>query len=218
LITGYNTDVEFEGRIYHIQTEDKGVNNPVIESFIYLGGEIVDSKRSSYQDLLPGGPDAKLLTARLEEQHRRMVLNVRQGRHDPAGMKAFGAGVISDRGFEEVVREYLSKEMASETLQVTLENPSRFDPGGRHDFLVAARGELTALPVKGVEVTFSLLTPVEKPLLLAQGRTDAQGLYHGSLDIPPVESGGAAVILRANLENEKVELKWMVGAGHEEHR
>jgi len=215
LITGYNTDVEFEGRVYHIQTEDKGVNNPVIESLIYLGGEIVASKRSAYQDLLPGGPDAKALTARLEEQHRRMVLNVRQGRYEPGGMKAFGAGVISDRGFEEVVRDYLATEMAAENLQVTLENPGRFDPGGRHDFLVAARGELTALPVQGVEVTFILLTPVEKPLLLAQGKTNGQGLYHGSLDIPPVEHGGAAVILRARLDQEKVELLLMVGAATE---
>ena len=52
MMTGFNTDVDFEGRIFHVQTEDKGVDNPVVESLVYSGGEIVTSERSSYQDLL----------------------------------------------------------------------------------------------------------------------------------------------------------------------
>ncbi|MCI0410076.1 MAG: hypothetical protein L0191_16225, partial [Acidobacteria bacterium] len=152
MITGYNTDVEQNGRIYHVQTEDKGIGNPTIESLIYLGGEILASHRSSYEDLLPSGPDPKALTARLEAQHQRMILNVRQGRHDPGGMKAFGEGIISDRGFEEVVLDYLSRELASEALQVILENPVQFAAGTRHDLVVRARGDLSSLPVKNVSI------------------------------------------------------------------
>jgi hypothetical protein len=215
LITGFNTDVEQNGRIYHVQTEDKGIANPTIESLIYLGGEIVASQRSSYEDLLPSGPDPKALTARLEAQHQRMILNVRQGRHDPGGMKAFGEGIISDRGFEEVVLDYLSREMASEALQIILENPMQFTGGTRHELVVRARGDLSSLPVKSVGISVSLLTPVEKPLLLTEGKTDAQGLFRGTVVIPPVEGGGAAVLLNATLKEERVELKWLVADAQE---
>jgi hypothetical protein len=212
MITGYNTDVEYEGRIYHVQTEDKGVGNPHIESLVYVGGEIVGSHRSSYQDLVSGGPDLKTLTARLEAQHQRMVLNVRQGRHAPEGMKPFGAGVITDRGFEEVVLDYLSRELSAEGLQIEVENPLRFAGGTRHDLVVQARGELSALPVKDVRVSLSLITPVEKPAILAEGRTDATGCFRAGVSIPPVEAGSAAVVLQAVLDQERVEMKWMVGA------
>jgi len=210
LITGFNTDVEHNGRIYHVQTEDKGIGNPTIESLIYLGGEILASHRSSYEDLLASGPDPKTLTARLEAQHQRMILNVRQGRHDPEGVKAFGDGIISDRGFEEVVLDYLSRDLASEALQIILENPVQFAGGARHDLVVRARGDLTSLPVKNVSISVSLLTPVEKPHLLAEGMTDPQGCFRGIVEIPPVEGGGAAVLLNATLEQERVELKWLV--------
>lgn len=217
MITGFNTDVEHNGKIYHVQTEDKGIGNPTIESLIYLGGEILASHRRSYDDLLATGPDPKVLAARLESQHQRMILDVRQGRHDPEGVKAFGDGIISDRGFEEVVLDYLSSELASEALQIILENPVRFAGGARHDLVVRARGDLTSLPVRNVNISVSLLTPVEKPHLLAEGMTDPEGFFRGIVEIPPVEGGGAAVLLNATLEQERVELKWLVadagGAG-----
>jgi hypothetical protein len=211
LITGYNTDVEHNERIYHVQTEDKGIGNPMIESLIYLGGEILASHRSSYEDLLPTGPDPKALSARLEAQHQRMILNVRQGRHDPGGMKAFGEGIISDRGFEEVVLDYLSEELGSEALQIILENPVQFAGGARHDLVIRARGDLSSLPVKDVLISVSLLTPVEKPRLLAEGKTDSQGVFRGKVAIPLVEPGSAAVLLHASLQEDRVELKWLVG-------
>ena len=44
LITGFNTDVKYKGVVYHVQTEDKGVSNPLIETLIYKGGEILGSR------------------------------------------------------------------------------------------------------------------------------------------------------------------------------
>jgi len=44
MITGFNQDVTFKNKVYHVQTEDRGKSNPVIESLIYVGGEILASK------------------------------------------------------------------------------------------------------------------------------------------------------------------------------
>lgn len=210
MITGFNTDVEHEGRIYHIQTEDKGAGNPVIESLVYLGGEILASRRTSYADLAARGATAAELSERLETQHRRMVLDVRQGRHDPGGVKAFGEGIISERGFEQVVLDYLSRDLATENLQVTLEEPSRFEAGRRVEVVLRAKGEITSLPVAGVRLELSLLTPVEKPRILLDGKTDAAGVVRGAIDLPPIEAGSAALLARGRLGEEVVELRWMV--------
>ena len=50
MITGFNTDVKYRGVVYHVQTEDKGPQNPLIETLIYKGGEILGSRRLPYAD------------------------------------------------------------------------------------------------------------------------------------------------------------------------
>jgi hypothetical protein len=82
LITGYNTDVECDGIVYHIQTEDKGVEHPLILSLVYLEGAILASKRSPYDDLVIGGFDEEILTQRLQRQHKLICAAVRAGRID----------------------------------------------------------------------------------------------------------------------------------------
>src|SRR3972149_72348 len=51
MITGFNTDVKYRGVVYHVQTEDKGAGNPLIETLIYKGGEILSSRRLPHASL-----------------------------------------------------------------------------------------------------------------------------------------------------------------------
>jgi hypothetical protein len=73
MLTGYNTDIKHEGTVYHVQTEDGGVDNPVIVSLVYHGGRILASRKTSYALML--GSDNLLAQLRdlLEEQHRAMI-------------------------------------------------------------------------------------------------------------------------------------------------
>lgn len=82
MITGYNTDVEHDGVIYHVQTEDKGLDTPLLLSLVYSGGAILASKRSSYQDLIADGFDEALLAERLQRQHRLICAAINAGRID----------------------------------------------------------------------------------------------------------------------------------------
>jgi len=211
VITGYNTDVEYGGRIYHIQTEDKGAENPVLESLIYLGGEILASHRTAYEDLLAAGSDPKAVAERLETQHQRMVLNVRQGRYDPEGLKPLGSGASSERGLEELVLDFLAHDLGPENLQMSLESPVRFEVGKALDLCVRVRGELSSLPVRDAKISLRLITPVEKPRTLLEGKTDSGGLFRGVVTLPSSEGGSAALWLQATLGQESVELKWLVG-------
>lgn len=80
MITGFNTDIEYEGVTYHVQTEDKGLTTPLILSLVYDRGTILASKRSPYDDLLTGAFDEKVLTERLQKQHKLICAAVRAGR------------------------------------------------------------------------------------------------------------------------------------------
>ena len=80
MITGFNTDIVFQGVTYHVQTEDKGVSTPLILSLVYDRGTILASKRSPYDDLLKGDFNEKELTERLQRQHKLICAAVRAGR------------------------------------------------------------------------------------------------------------------------------------------
>ena len=80
MITGFNTDIEYEGVVYHVQTEDKGLDSPLILSLVYSGGAILASKRSPYQDLIASGFDEEALAQRLKRQHRLICAAINAGR------------------------------------------------------------------------------------------------------------------------------------------
>lgn len=80
MITGYNTDIEFDGVTYHVQTEDKGLQKPIILSLVYDRGTILASKRLPYDDLLDGDLDEELLAARLQRQHKLICAAIQAGR------------------------------------------------------------------------------------------------------------------------------------------
>lgn len=100
MITGFNTDIEFEGVTYHVQTEDKGLNSPIILSLVYNRGTILASKRLPYDDLLEGDFDEKQLAARLRKQHRLICAAVQAGRIEDLKQMTLretaAAGISSD--------------------------------------------------------------------------------------------------------------------------
>lgn len=82
VITGFNTDIEHDGVVYHVQTEDKGLDSPIILSLVYVGGTILASKRSAYEDLIAEGFSEEVLAERLKRQHRLICAAINSGRID----------------------------------------------------------------------------------------------------------------------------------------
>src|SRR5215510_8911906 len=80
MLTGYNTDVEYDGVVYHVQTEDNGIDKPFILSLVYVGGEILVSKRAPYDDLIEKGFDDAVLLERLQRQHKLICAAIHAGR------------------------------------------------------------------------------------------------------------------------------------------
>jgi len=91
MITGYNTDVRHGEIVLHVQTEDKGVENPFIESVIYVRGQVLAAKRSGYAQLLSDGKGATEIASMMEHQHRTILAAIRAGRFDGKLEQVFGA-------------------------------------------------------------------------------------------------------------------------------
>lgn len=115
MITGFNTDIEHEGVTYHVQTEDKGLETPLLLSLVYTGGTILASKRSLYDDLIAEGFDEKILAERLQRQHSLICAAIRSGRIEELKL-------MSQR--EASVRLALKAEQKKEALQNLLSKPA----------------------------------------------------------------------------------------------
>ena len=127
MITGFNTDIEHGGIVYHVQTEDKGLDTPIILSLVYVGGTILASKRSPYGDLIEQGFSDEVLAERLKRQHKLICAAINSGRIDdlkkmsrPAKGPAVKAPVVDEVIVEEVVaEEVIAAEVVSEEPEPT---------------------------------------------------------------------------------------------------
>ena len=90
-VTGFNHNIKYKGKVYHVQTEDSGVNNPHIITHLFVGGNILASKKTSYADILNAENLSEVVRELMEEQHKEMLRNLINGVYD---------------GFETGVRHY----------------------------------------------------------------------------------------------------------------
>ncbi len=92
MLTGYNTDFKFQGKVYHVQTEDGGANSPFITSLLYQQGAILASRKTSYADILKADCLDEVVRELMMEQHKQMIRDLMQGKLEvpgvPSGSKA----------------------------------------------------------------------------------------------------------------------------------
>lgn len=179
MITGYNTDIEFKGTVYHVQTEDKGLDTPFLLTLVYTGGAILASKRAPYDDLVAEGFDEKVLQARLDKQHRLFCGAIKGGRINDiiemSGKKAAAkqAEKSAAKQSEKSVAKQAEKSKAEEAQTpkpVTL--PAQIPP---------------VKPVSSpAQVKPPIAQPTAKPIIPANAKTENEGLLEipDDLEIP----------------------------------
>jgi hypothetical protein len=79
MLTGFNTDFKFRGTVYHVQTEDNGVANPVIVTLLYKGGAILTSRKISYADIVKSEHLDKIIKDLMESQHKQVIKDLVSG-------------------------------------------------------------------------------------------------------------------------------------------
>jgi hypothetical protein len=210
MVTGFNTDVQHGGKTYHVQTEDKGLHNPIIETLIYVGGEVLAARRSSYADLLDKGVTEKEIAERIESQHNRSILDIRDGKYESQQIRPFGEGIISSKTFDEVIVDWLRSQAATERIALQMVGSEGFVEGesARLDLLV--NSSASGHGIAGAKVRVKLITTVDKPRTLVEGMTDQAGTVSLSCPLPVLEEGTAALIIQASSGKESAEIKQLI--------
>ncbi len=82
MVVGFNHNVKHRGQTFHVQTEDSGLENPHVVTHLFVGGNVVASKKTSYSALLGVNDLAQVVRGLMEEQHKEMLRNLVDGVYD----------------------------------------------------------------------------------------------------------------------------------------
>jgi hypothetical protein len=82
MLVGYNTNISHKKKVFHVQTEDSGQDNPVIITLLYHQGAILASKKTSYEHLLKETELKERVRKLMQEQHKQMIRELISGTHD----------------------------------------------------------------------------------------------------------------------------------------
>jgi hypothetical protein len=82
MVPGFNHNVKHRGKGYHIQTEDSGLGNPQITTHLFVGGNILATKKTSYADIVTAENLTQVVRELMEEQHKEMLRNLVNGVYD----------------------------------------------------------------------------------------------------------------------------------------
>lgn len=224
VLTGYNTDIEHDGVTYHVQTEDKGRLNPFIETLIYARGEILHSRRTGYREMVANGTQDAAISQLMDRQHRTMVEVIRRGRLPELTGRADErqAGAVTEPGsaaapggpepsLDEVILDYLRAQRGRAHLILKAEGEQSYVYGASSLVRILASSSIDQQPVAGVQISVIFKSTAEpRRRVLAEGETDANGVFSKKVEVPPFNGGTSAVIVSAESEIGQSEIKHLV--------
>ena len=108
MIVGFNTDIKYRDEVFHIQTEDKGENNPQVETLVYHSGEILTSRRISYGHLLNKDDTQRRIKAMMKTQHDQVIAELKGGKF--WHLLSMDTQTINEVSLDEMVLDFLSRQ------------------------------------------------------------------------------------------------------------
>jgi len=81
---GFNNNVKYQGQVFHVQTEDSGLDKPHIITHLFAdGGRIIKSHKRIYASEVRRPDVALYVRALMKKQQMEMLIMLREGRFDP---------------------------------------------------------------------------------------------------------------------------------------
>jgi hypothetical protein len=199
MLFGHNSNVEAGGTTYHVQTEDRGAMNALIDTTVYFHGRVLHRRTNNYFDLLPLNPASEqALKRRLDEQHRTVVEALRTGAlHLPLPHDEQVPAQASPGG----------SKPASGVLSLELLNAKTWLTGKRALLQVSVRNEAHQA-VGGAAVIARVDGAAEETKFSAQ--TNDFGRTKFEFDMPKLASADAALVIEASKGNARGHLRFQL--------
>ena len=187
--SGFNTDVRVGDHVYHVQTEDRGPNHPVIDTTVYQNGRVFHRRASDYQEFKNSAEFSdQLLRHRVEEQHRVVIEDLRGG--------LLSAEITAAR----------EKTSAASGIQLQLLNPGSWLSAGNVSLDIEMVRRADRQPQAGVQVHAA----IEGALRDGHhtGTTDDEGRVRIQFPLPPLGKGDLALVIQARTKAGNDEIRF----------
>ena len=200
MLFGHNTNVTVGDKLYHIQTEDRGVTRAVLDTTVYCAGQVVHRRTSNYFDLVPlNAAREEKLTARLNAQHHAVLEELRGGTLQfSTGSARKSAGVSKT----------VAKPAPSTTLAIELVNARDWLSGRRATLQLAVKDGSTGAGVSGARVSARIDGAAEPGEFSTA--TGTQGQARLAFDMPRLGGPDAALVIEARHGEARGQLRFQL--------
>ena len=96
---GFNNNIKYQGQVFHVQTEDSGLDAPHIITHLFAdGGRVIKSHRRDYAEHVDRSDVAEWVRQLMKAQHLEMCMWLREARFDRIieGLEIGGIEVLVD--------------------------------------------------------------------------------------------------------------------------
>jgi pSer/pThr/pTyr-binding forkhead associated (FHA) protein len=110
---GFNNNIKFKEQVFHVQTEDSGLDQPHIITHLFAdGGRVIKSHKRSYADEVRRPDVADFVRALMKAQHLEMVLKLREGSFDLviAGKQVGGLELLTEAPKVDNIKKLAKKK------------------------------------------------------------------------------------------------------------
>jgi hypothetical protein len=209
MLFGHNTDVKVGETVYHVQTEDRGTANALIDTTVYCRGCVLHRRTNNYIDLLPLDPDREnSLKKRIDEQHRSVAEEIRSGALQlvPPDLPA------REDLAKKTARDSRANSNASLPVPLALEliNAKTWLAGKQANLHVAVRKKQNGETLAGALVTARIDGAAD--LTEFSTETGSDGEARLKFEMPRLAGSESALVIEASQADSKGSLKFQLKA------
>jgi hypothetical protein len=192
--------------VYHVQTEDRGTANALIDTTVYCRGCVLHRRTNNYLDLLPlERAREEVLRKRIDDQHRTVTEEIRSGalRLVPPPMSGEGKPAVN-----KAEAAAHSDAVAAATLAMELINAKGWLVGKHAKLHVAVRRKQNKEAVAGALVTARIDGAAE--ITEFSTETGVDGEARLEFEMPRLAGAESALVIEASQADSKGQLRFQL--------
>ena len=192
--------------VYHVQTEDRGTPNALIDTTVHCRGRVLHRRTNNYLDLLPLDAEREgLLRKRIDEQHRAVADEIRS-----SVLQFVPPELPPQEKSAAKQSQPVTPANAAPGLALELINAKDWLTGKRANLHVCVKKKENEEPVHGARVTAHIDGAVDVSEFTAQTGPDGQALLE--FDMPRLAGGEPALVIEAAQAEAKAQVKFQLKA------
>ncbi|MBV9888518.1 MAG: hypothetical protein JO119_18395 [Acidobacteria bacterium] len=208
MLFGHNTNVTLEGTVFHVQTEDRGVNSAALDTTVHCRGRVLHRRTNKYHDLLPlDAEKEKALKTRLDEQHFGVVEELKSGALKVEAPPAPPSRPLAPGPSGSARNAATSPAPA---LAVEMLNPRTWLSGKHATLYLVVRSKDSATPIAGARVVARVEGSIEPTA--TETETAADGHARLEFDMPKLAGDDAALVIEASSRDAQGQLRFALRA------